>query len=79
MHQEQFERELKNLAAMVATWDADELFTQEYEVLLTKIKAGTDQASRVEQVTRMRKLLMMQAEFLIKAWLAAKRDEGNIQ
>ena len=78
MHQEQFERDVKNLSAMVGTWDADQLFNQEYEALLAKVRAGTNQEAKAEQAQRMRNLLMLQSEFLMNAWLTAKHVSVNV-
>ena len=75
MRTEQFNNELRNLSAMVNTWDADELFVVSYKDLLAKVKADEDRARRQQHAQRMRKLLMLQAQFLMNAWLEAKREE----
>lgn len=74
MKPETFDTELRNLAILVGSWDSDELFNDFYLELLEKIKAGEDPDIKYSQVIRMRKILMIQSEFLINAWLRAKRE-----
>jgi hypothetical protein len=79
MRAEKFDERLRILSAIVGSFDSDELFIIEYGDLLKDVKADEDPQRRQQHAQRMKKLLMIQAEFLLNAWLAAKRDEGNIQ
>jgi len=55
-------------------WSSDELFVSFYEEILEKIKAGNDTAIKSSRAIRMRKLLMLQSEFIINEWLKTKRE-----
>lgn len=79
MKTDKFDERLRILSAMVGSFSSDELFIIEYGDLLKDIRTDEDQQRRKQHAQRMKKLLMIQAEFLMNAWLAAKRDEGNIQ
>lgn len=74
MKTENFDQELKTLAAMVGSFQSDVLFNQEYEALLAKIKMDSDLSRRQKKAKRLRKLLMHQAQFLMNEWLKAKRE-----
>lgn len=72
MRAEKFDNRLRILSALVGSFNSDELFIVEYADLLGDIKVDSDQQRRGRNAQRMRKLLMLQAEFLINAWLKEK-------
>ena len=79
MDTQAFDAELKQLSQMVGSFKSDELFNQEYENLLAKVRAEQDPALRHAQASRMRALLMHQCSFLMNEWLIAKREHDFYQ
>lgn len=79
MRAEQFDERLKILSAMIGSFSSDELFIVEYGDLLQDIKVDSDPQRRGRNAKRMKKLLMIQTEFLMNAWLRAKHDAVNVQ
>ena len=79
MRTEQFEKEIKMLASMVGSFQSDDLFNQEYELLFLKIQADTDMTRRYAAAQRLQKLGMLQVEFLTNEWLKAKREHEYVQ
>ena len=75
METQHFERDLKDLAGFVGSWQSNELFNTEYLALLEQVKVDTDPARRYGHAKRMKRLLMLQLEFTMNQWLKADRDE----
>jgi hypothetical protein len=75
MNNEIFENELKQLAMMAESWDSDTLFNVSYEQLLGRIKTS-DSSLRKDWLLRLKKLAMVQINFLMNAWLVADREQG---
>ncbi len=73
MEPEIFDAELKQLSQMVGSFKSDELFNACYLELLEKVRAENDAALKYAQASRMRALLMYQAQFLMNQWLIEKR------
>lgn len=76
MKTEEFDTKLKELAMMVGSDQTDELFGNEYESLLKEIKKDEATPERQEMLQRMRRLLDLQAEFLMGEWLRLNRQQG---
>ena len=75
MENEVFESELKQLSVLCERTESTDLFNSSYEELIKKVKGGPEQFQRAE---RMKKLLMLQAGFLAREWLRAKRIMGMV-
>lgn len=76
METKTFETKLKELSFLVGSDQSDTLFNSEYELLLNEIKNDMPTPERQEMLTRMRRLLDLQAEFLMGEWLRLNRSEG---
>ena len=79
MRTEKFDERLRILSTLVGSFNSDDLFIIEYGDLLKDIRTDEDRQRRAQHALRMRKLLMIQAEFLMNAWLRAKHDVVNVQ
>ena len=64
-----FDNRLRELSAMVGSDQSAELFNGEYETLLNDIRRDDDLERRTGHAARMKKLLLIQAGFLMNAWM----------
>lgn len=74
MNKIQFNERFQLLSLMVGSDQTDELFNQEYELLLNEIKADSDRSRQQEQAKRMRKLIDHQLQFQMNQWLRLNRE-----
>ena len=73
MTADQFNGRLKELSAITGSEQSMELFNQEYERLLVDVKADRDAARRYGHAERLKKILLIQAGFLMSGWIAHSR------
>lgn len=71
-----FETKLKELAMLTGSDQSDALFNADYQALLNEVKKDEATPARQERLQRMRRLLDLQAEFLMGEWLRLNRQQG---
>jgi hypothetical protein len=75
MNDREFEERLLTLAFLIGEYSAADLFAEEYQALLTDVKASAIEPRRYEKIYRMKILLLRQTAYLINEWLKAKRED----
>ena len=73
MTPETFDNELKNLSLLIGSWNADELFYECYKELLEKVRAENDASIKYSRASRIKKLALLQTQWLMNQWLIEKR------
>lgn len=76
MTDKEFEEKLLHLAFLVGEDGAEDAFAEEYEALLYAIKALS--GPRYEKFARLKKVLLLQAQYLMNEWLKAKKEAGCV-
>ena len=72
MNEQEFNDKILALTFLIGEDEATELFNEEYESLLYAVKGLP--GPRYAKFARMKKVLLLQAEYLMNEWLKAKRE-----
>ena len=76
MNEQEFNDKISALTFLIGEDAAVDLFNQEYETLLNDVKALP--GPRYAKFARMKKVLLLQAQYLMNEWLKANRESEFI-